>query len=71
MSCMGQSCVEQSWKYRLPSGPREPCMIDEEVDFTPLGTGEQERVSELGTDDIQVVLQPEAASERDKRWQGT
>lgn len=46
-------------------------MLDEEVDFTPLSTGEQEWVSEPGTDNIQVVLQPEAASEQDKRWQGT
>lgn len=67
MSCMRQSCGEQSWKYRLQAGPREPCILDEKVDFSPLSTGEQERVSEPRTDDIQVVLKPEAASEQDKR----
>ena len=56
MSCMRQSYGEQSWKYGLQAGPQEPCILDEKGDVSPLSPGEQEWVSEQGTDDIQVVL---------------
>ena len=35
-----------------PGKSQEPCILDEETDFSPLSTGEQEWVFEPGTDNI-------------------